>query len=137
MWIELKLRLRLGLLHLDGDAFQHGRRRRAHIGGLRGALVRAVGRRRSVAAAPRAPTRPLRVWGVSSERCHTWLSAGASSARPRPSTLLVQQLVVPQQRHVHQSGVGGVEDGPVLPPARPAKQPQDNTNRNEHKKHGH
>lgn len=49
----------------------------------------------------------------------------------------MQQFVVPQERHVHQPGIGGVEDGPVLTPTGLAKQPQDDTDDDEHDGHRH
>lgn len=52
--------------------------------------------------------------------CHRGLPGGAADAGPRaPALLPVQQLVVAQQRDVHQPGVRRVEDRAILPPARP------------------
>lgn len=55
------------------------------------------------------------------QRRHRGLPRRRAYARPRAASLLsVQQLVLPQQRDVHQPGVGRVKDGAILPPACPA-----------------
>lgn len=49
----------------------------------------------------------------------------------------MQRFVVPQERYVHQPGIGGVEDAPVFAPTGLAKQPQDDADDDEHDGHRH
>lgn len=59
--------------------------------------------------------RTLRVWRMRPQRCHAWLSARSSNTSSRiPS--IVKQFTVPQQGHVHQTRIRGVEYCSVFTP---------------------